>query len=160
MPTNNDVIQDGKFEVPRVYLIECDCCSTEYDERDTILTTVTNGDEVCESCRDDHYEYCSNCSNYEYAEDMQSAPDGASYCNDGCFYDYCFNCDGCGDVGWSDEMYYDERNGYNYCEYCFQDNDEGDYYEWSVFTPSYVSDNDNWITPSRNSYKEDTFSLI
>jgi len=164
MPTNNDVIQGSgstdEFNIPKIYRIQCDCCSTEYDERHHILTMVAGGDEICESCRDDHYEYCSNCSEYDHGNNMHSAPDGTSYCSDGCFYDYCFHCDGCEDVGWTDEIYYNESDGCNYCEYCYQDNDEEDYYEWSVFSPSYVSDNDNWITPSRNSYKEDTFNLI
>ncbi len=153
-----EVLNEVLTSDPSEFKWECDCCNEIFDENDEVSTMIAGGDEVCENCRDEHYEYCSGCSEYLDSEEVSSSPDGSVYCSDGCFYDYCFYCEGCGDVHWLDDSCHSDSDGYQYCEYCYAD--EGDSYDWEVYSSSYVKNNDGWTTPSRNFYESDTFDLI
>ena len=80
------------------------------------------GDEVvvCESCQEDYYRYCEDCEEYHHRDDMRYVNSRGGYVCDECIEDHYVQCRECDEYFHedSDEIWYDERDGYYYCDNC------------------------------------------
>jgi hypothetical protein len=66
--------------------VACECCGDRFDDDE--LTTVANGDRVCESCLSDSYFCCEVCEKYHPHDDMNTVHDWS----DGCERCVCESC--------------------------------------------------------------------
>lgn len=94
----------------------CNCCSGAHptDER----TTAQDGDEICDTCRDDNYCLCENCSeivHHEHTRGARSSRNRAITICDACYENGYFCCLSCSDYFHRDNCYDGE-----YCESCYE----------------------------------------
>ena len=111
----------------------CDDCGEIYS-KDYGYYVESEDRYVCDNCLDNNYFKCEECGEYHRECDGYTINDGRgdyfTICQD-CFdngYYYC--CDDCGDYFHEDDMYF--RDGYAYCNECYQNNSHGiyDYHEF------------------------------
>lgn len=74
---------------------------------------------VCESCRDDSYRHCSDCSDWFHADDVQS-DDNTTLCQR-CYENY-FWCEGCESICHCDRVSRSEDRAL--CDSCYEEEDD------------------------------------
>lgn len=89
---------------------------------------------VCENCIDNYYR-CDECDEYFTENRVYRDDNGNCVCDD-CWdrYDYvrCYNCD---TIVRCDDSYYDEDDGYDYCDSCYHDHSRNSIHNYS-YKPS------------------------
>lgn len=123
---------------PNYTAVESGCaeCGHEFDEDDEPYTcegchatlcedcgrTDDHGDRYCESCYDDRYTTCYQCSGelYREGEFTYYSPGGDAYCAR-CYYENYEVCAYCGEVGDPSDMEYDPEGSEKYCHSCWDD---------------------------------------
>ncbi len=133
---------------------ECADCGSEHDEGD-MESTNTDGEYVCDNCADD-YCHCDNCGEHMHNHDSRySELQSEYYCED-CYYDIIVHCSDCDCEVESDQAQYSERDGEYYCYDCFPDETP----EWQVFSNNFIRDNIDFVNPTNDNYKRDTFNIV
>jgi len=133
---------------------ECADCGSEHDEGD-MESTNTDGEYVCDNCADD-YCHCDNCGEHMHNHDSRySELQSEYYCED-CYYDIIVHCADCDCEIESDQAQYSERDGEYYCYDCFPDETP----DWRVFSNNFIRDNIDFVNPTNDNYKRDTFNIV
>ena len=107
----------------RTEWLKCESCG-EWHEPDA-MTTVYNGDNVCEDCLDSYYTMCDCCGEYVYQDDViwteeSRSNDTEAFCPN-CRDSNTFCCDNCGSIHHVDERH-SVNGGYDYiCTGCRED---------------------------------------
>ena len=90
---------------------ECGCVIEDGDD-----FYEFEGKIYCEDCNDELFEYCPECGEKFYRDDMNWVEGYAHYVCDDCYDDCYSECVNCGEIVRNTEMY-DSADGY-ICEYC------------------------------------------
>jgi len=133
---------------------ECADCGSAHDEGD-MTGTNTDGDYVCDSCADD-YCHCDNCGEHMHSSDSRYSELNSEYYCEDCYYDIITHCADCDCEMESDEARYSERDGDYYCYDCFPDERP----EWEVYSNNFIRENNDFVNPTDDNYKRDTFNII
>lgn len=97
-------------------ITKCDDCGNIHFLDDS---TEIDGNQICESCRDDNYYSCENCGDYISTDDGTAIHDDRG--NSQIFCDSCRDriatqCDDCGD--WFNIGIHTDNRGVSYCDQC------------------------------------------
>ena len=89
----------------------CDCCDKYFDG--DLITKISNGNNLCENCRDDQYTMCSCCGEYVPDKDINNAYDiynnEIDVCDD-CLKERFTECHDCGEY-YEDICYINTKDG-------------------------------------------------
>ena len=98
----------------------CDDCGEYYVGEGTYVHDSRSYEIcVCESCRDEYYEYCAECGEYHPRDCMNYIESQDEYvCSDCCDYYYSF-CEECGEYFRNNNLR--EHKGKMYCEDCLRE---------------------------------------
>jgi len=137
---------------------DCYNCNDYFPENEMISSDY--GEDFCQECYDDCHTVCDSCNSELHNDEVHWAPGGDyAYCED-CYHDAIQYCEPCGEDRWQDDMRYCDSRGEYFCEDCYDEYSGNSEYDWNVYSNNYIKDNDDFVTPSKSKYSNDTFSLI
>ena len=96
----------------------CDHCEEDCDETYPVYNSAGSLIYVCEDCRENYYDYCSECEEYHPKDEMIRLPDSTRICRR-CSENHYDVCEDCG------EHYRTDTIIDGLCEYCRERCEEG-----------------------------------
>lgn len=101
-----------------VEMVECEYCNQKHpiDE----CTQLSNGNYVCESCKEDHYFTCDECGDLHCDEDGHWIESEEIQVCHRCYDRLFTTCEGCGQSFRHSDMT-EADDGEYYCESCYED---------------------------------------
>jgi len=138
----------------------CTNCSVDLDVDTQVVDD--SGEVYCSDCYEETYFECSECSSETHWDEHHSAPNGTDgFCSD-CFDNLCVRCEECDHLEWEENSYHSDRSGMLLCDDCFSEEEyeSNKSPDWSVLSNNYVKDNTDFVTPDKDHYTNDSFSLI
>lgn len=122
---NYNVICEHCFDE---HFYSCDYCG-EVLEEDEGVWCDDSYMMYCDDCAEQYLTKCDECGEWHTTENCYRLA------NDDCICEHCYNngdyyyCEGCGELFYIDDLIYNESDGYEYCNSCYEDNCcEFDYY--------------------------------
>tara|TARA_R110000868_G_scaffold65399_8_gene195718 strand:- start:157 stop:1923 length:1767 start_codon:yes stop_codon:yes gene_type:complete len=137
----------------------CTYCSADLDVDTQVVDE--SGDVYCEACYDDTYFQCYECGSETEHGEGRTTPSDDCVCGN-CYIDMCSTCDHCDEAHYRDNMMTSNVSGDYLCDDCvdaeeYESNQSPD---WSVLSNNYVKENTDFVTPDKDYYTNDSFSLI
>jgi hypothetical protein len=117
-----DIASIDRFDLgwEEIWVKSCNGCGDEVDDDDAYFDP--DGYPYCSHCFYNHCDYCSECSEVHYHNDLTWVT-GDAVCEE-CLSEHYSYCDGCQEYLRDTETEYDETDKAYYCEECRKDKEK------------------------------------